>query len=244
MRRPLIKLLALSMIVLAAAGQDVVTQRPPLGPKVPTISSTPASIGLQPSVGELSPATATWLYQKLREYVTQRVAEMPTISELLNEGFGSERDLVESGPKVGDKPIRMIGTGRARLVTEQPALTVDPAIKNSARATLRRRLRREPTQIEIDSELRNFDDTVALLNKDLAAHHDEIAAEMRKTGRFPRELERPILGMPQNDAGVVSGDTRTAVGHVLSQFIEAAHASSQISTPRPGPVAQLSSKSQ
>lgn len=95
-----------------------------------------------------------------------------------------------------------------------PSMSTDPAVLEAARTAARRRVGREPTAAEVTAEVAAFDDRIARINGALAQRQSQsqIAIAYKQTGRFPHDIEAPLLGITPRAAEAVNPNAEARAG--------------------------------
>ncbi len=155
---------------------------------------------------------------RMRAYLATRGSQLLPRAVLTQAGLSAENDAVEQGVRIGGVWMAPLHVGLAGTVTPPP-LNVDPAALEGARVTARRRVGREPTEAEIAQELAAFDQSITRINQSLAQRQSEIASAYKQSGRFPREIEAPLLGVPSSTS--LTGADRTALQRLLTMLFNA-----------------------
>lgn len=199
----------------------------PTAPTIPVIvTPTPPAIGVT-----LSPQGQQYLQNRLPQYLTERVARLPSADALQQAGVSLENDALEQAWDADGRRVVPHHIGRAG-VSAPPAVTVDPVAIKAAAGIARQRLGREPTATEINAAVADFDAEIARVNQALAQRRTEIATAYRSTGRFPRDLEAPILGIAPRSAEAVNPNqaNRYQLQQILTKLVNSL-AAEQSATP-------------
>lgn len=180
------------------------------------------------------PAGSDEMTRRIRAYIATRGAQLLPRSALVAAGLSAENDAVEQGVRVGGAWMAPHHVGLAGTAAP-PALAVDPAALAGARAAARLRVGHDPTDAEVAQDLAAFDQQIARINQGLAQHQAEIAAAYKQTGRFPRGIEAPLLGVTTPTARLADPTpaVRTELRRVLTILLT--EPATAVPAPAPAP---------
>jgi hypothetical protein len=164
----------------------------------PTVNPPPTGPG-QPVPGRpvlavpLSRQEAEALRHLFQESLTHQAAIASRDSALRQAGLDAENDAVEAASAAarsgGAAPI---GVALAQVWRAQ-VRGVDPGLESATRLTLRSRLDRDPTDAEMQAELRKFNARIEQANRWLAANRTRIAKTYGDTGSMPPAFDEEAL---------------------------------------------------
>lgn len=200
---------------LFAAQSPVLAQPQPLEvPDRPVIAdprvNTPGRI-LIADPNTLTVQGRDYLVRTMRDHMTRRPVQSPSRADLAGAGLSPQNDAIERAFQANGRWTAPLHVGVARPGTQSP-LAIDPSVVAGARAAASRRVGREPTAAEVASDVAAFDARVARVNQVLDQRHADIAAAYKQTGRFPRDIEPPILGIAPRAAEAVNPTAESRVG--------------------------------
>ena len=208
-----------AFLALLAAAASAGAQPVPIPPRIRPPAIPPFEVA-NPSrlARRLTDTELRTIGGRLEAFRSQVRAEAPRVDDFLGAGLEESTDVVEWARAPEAK-----GTETAHVALLVPltaeAAEIDPALEEGARATLRARLGREPSAPELASEVAEFDSRIARLNASLAAKRPEISLAMRATGKFPRAMEGPMLGLPPAGAVPVRARTEERLQALIAELL-------------------------
>lgn len=188
----------------------------------PSAQPLPGAVQSLPTPGILVSPGSDDMRTRMRAYIAARGAQLLARAALTQAGLSAENDAVEQGVRLAGVWMAPLHVGLAGTATP-PSLNVDPAALEGARAAARRRVGHDPTEAEVAQDLAAFDQAIARINQGLAERQAEIAVAYKQTGRFPRALEAPLLGVrpPATALASPTAAERAALQRVLTVLFNA-----------------------
>lgn len=180
------------MIAATAIAQQPTINPRPRPPNPGLLELVPPSRPLQIP---LTTAELAVIEGRLSDYRKLLLADTPRAEDLSRAGLAETVDAVEQARATPSDKIGPTHVGVLARLPVSPVVQVDPAVEAGARTTLHARLGREPSAVELQGEIAQFDARIARMNDGLAARRGEIARAMHSNGQFPQLLERQILGV-------------------------------------------------
>jgi hypothetical protein len=182
----------------------------------------------------LTPAGQAYLSTTMTSYVARRSSQLPSRDSFSAAGLSVENDAIEQAWLENGRWVLPHHFARA-VASTPPAITIDPAAVEGARAAARSRLGRQPTAEEVTADIAAFDARIASLNAALAAQRATVAQAYQRTGRFPMEVAVSVIGLRPREPQMEHPSTLTE-GHLQNLMVrmvnaQAAAAPSTITPP-------------
>lgn len=149
-----------------------------------------------------------FLQKRMARYAKERASKLPSEAALVQSGISKENDAIEKAWLADGRRVVPNHIGKAGS-SNPPMIDVDPVAINAARAVAQQRLGREPTESEITAALSELDVKIAHINQEIAQRRGQIAAIYKQNGKFPRDVEAPILGIQPRTENAVNPDATT-----------------------------------
>jgi hypothetical protein len=208
---------SLSLLGAGVAVAQTFTPATPGVPSAPIVVAPP--VPGMPVAPPLTPQAASRITQRFDAYLELQRATAASAAALRAAGLSAENDAVEQATLRPALPVGVTHIGRLSRPSTASASAVDPGVADVARSTLRARLGRDPSRIELDAELRTFDVRIGEVNRSLVALRPQIAAALKTDGAFPRALEAAALGVAPAAVDVNAVQAREGVRALVQPLL-------------------------